>query len=70
MGLIPIPVSTRVADINASMKTAIIQNQIQEQRGTSATRIAASTFGGIVSIAGVMHGCFEFLQGDVPQAAW
>ena len=37
----------------------------QNQRLASATRIAASTFGGIVSIAGVMHGCFEILQGNV-----
>ncbi len=47
------------------MNNAIAQNQIQNQRLASATRIVASTFGGIVSIAGVMHGCFELLQGNV-----
>jgi len=46
------------------MKTAILQEQTQKQRAASATRVAASTFGGIVSIAGVMHGCFELLQGN------
>ncbi len=30
----------------------------------SATRIVASTLGGIISIAGVMRGCFEILQGN------
>jgi hypothetical protein len=28
------------------------------------TKVVASTFGGVVSIAGVMHGCFEILQGS------
>jgi len=37
------------------MNATIVQNQILRRHLASATRIAASTFGGIVSIAGVMH---------------
>jgi hypothetical protein len=36
----------------------------QKLPANGTTRVVASVFGGIVSIAGVMHGCFEILQGD------
>ncbi len=36
----------------------------QELPVNSTTKVVASVFGGIVSIAGVMHGYFEILQGD------
>lgn len=32
---------------------------------TSATRVVASTFGVLVGLAGIEHGYFELLQGDV-----
>jgi hypothetical protein len=36
----------------------------QKLRVNGTTRVVASAFGGIVSIAGVMHGYFEILQGN------
>jgi hypothetical protein len=36
----------------------------QKLPANGTTRVVASTFAAIVSIAGVMHGCFEILQGD------
>ncbi len=46
------------------MQQANRQPKIQDRRTFSATRLVASTFGAITSIAGVMHGCFEILQGN------
>jgi hypothetical protein len=45
------------------MERAHSQEKIQERRAISATRVVASTLAAIVSIAGVMHGCFEIPQG-------
>jgi hypothetical protein len=46
------------------MKQVNGQKATQKRGATSATRIVASTLGGITSAAGVMHGCFEILQGN------
>jgi len=38
---------------------------IAERHNTNATRVVASTFGVLVGLAGIEHGCFEALQGNV-----
>jgi len=46
------------------MKQANGEKEIQKRGVNRATRIVASTLGGITNAAGVMHGCFEILQGN------
>lgn len=43
---------------------------IKDSNIMSATRIVASTFGVLVGLAGIEHGLFEMLQGNVRPDSW
>ncbi|MFX1508309.1 MAG: hypothetical protein ACFFDC_19685 [Promethearchaeota archaeon] len=53
------------------MSQVNLRNRILNWRNTSATRAIASTLGVLVGLAGIEHGFFEMLQGNVtPSGIW